>query len=77
MRMRAPHHWRITGALAGCVVAMLAISPAVKAADKPLQPGVKAPDFTLPDQQGKTHHLAHYRGRPVVLAFYPKDFTFG
>jgi cytochrome oxidase Cu insertion factor (SCO1/SenC/PrrC family) len=39
--------------------------------------GQPAPDFTLPDETGKPHHLADYRGRTVILAFYPKDFTAG
>lgn len=42
-----------------------------------LQPFQPAPDFTLPDQNGQMHHLADYRGRTVLLAFYPKDFTLG
>lgn len=36
-----------------------------------------APDFSLPDQNGVTHTLAQYRGRWVVLYFYPKDMTPG
>jgi len=39
--------------------------------------GQPAPDFTLPDETGKLHHLADYRGRTVIVAFYPKDFTAG
>ncbi len=39
--------------------------------------GKKAPAFTLVDQHGKTHRLADYAGRPVVLYFYPKDDTPG
>jgi peroxiredoxin Q/BCP len=39
--------------------------------------GKKAPAFSLPDQQGRTHALADYAGRPVVLYFYPKDDTPG
>jgi peroxiredoxin Q/BCP len=42
-----------------------------------IDPGKKAPDFTLRDQSGKTHHLSDYAGRPVVLFFYPKDNTPG
>lgn len=37
----------------------------------------KAPDFELPDQDGRTHRLADYRGKWVVLYFYPKDDTPG
>jgi thioredoxin-dependent peroxiredoxin len=39
--------------------------------------GKKAPPFTLKDQNGNTHRLADYAGRPLVLYFYPKDDTPG
>jgi thioredoxin-dependent peroxiredoxin len=42
-----------------------------------IEPGRKAPAFTLNDQNGKTHSLSDYAGRPVVLYFYPKDDTPG
>jgi peroxiredoxin Q/BCP len=42
-----------------------------------IEPGKKAPAFTLKDQDGKTHRLADYAGRPLVLYFYPKDDTPG
>jgi thioredoxin-dependent peroxiredoxin len=42
-----------------------------------IEPGRKAPAFTLSDQSGKTHNLSDYAGRPVVLYFYPKDDTPG
>jgi peroxiredoxin Q/BCP len=37
--------------------------------------GDAAPDFELPGTGGKTYRLADYRGRKLVLAFYPGDFT--
>jgi peroxiredoxin Q/BCP len=43
----------------------------------PIDLGRTAPAFTLKDQAGKTHRLADYAGRPVVLYFYPKDDTPG
>lgn len=43
----------------------------------PLSAGINAPDFTLPDQDGKEHTLSNYKGSPVVLYFYPKDHTSG
>ena len=42
-----------------------------------IDPGKKAPAFALNDQDGKTHKLSNYAGRPVVLYFYPKDDTPG
>jgi thioredoxin-dependent peroxiredoxin len=42
-----------------------------------IETGKKAPAFALNDQNGKTHRLADYAGRPVVLYFYPKDDTPG
>jgi peroxiredoxin len=41
----------------------------------PLQPGTAGPDFTLLDGQGKPVRLSGYRGKNVVLAFYPADWT--
>jgi thioredoxin-dependent peroxiredoxin len=37
--------------------------------------GDEAPEFELPGSGGKTYRLADYRGRGVILAFYPGDFT--
>ena len=42
-----------------------------------LQPGNPAPDFTAPITSGEVVHLGNYRGRKVVLYFYPKDDTPG
>ncbi len=42
-----------------------------------LEIGQKAPDFTLPDQDGKPVTLKDYRGQKIVLYFYPKDMTSG
>lgn len=35
----------------------------------------QAPDFSLPDQNGVTHTLSQYKGKWVVVYFYPKDAT--
>ena len=43
----------------------------------PIQAGIPAPDFTLPDENGTLHKLSDYKGKPVVLYFYPKDDTPG
>ena len=42
-----------------------------------IEPGQKAPAFSLKDQDGTTHKLTDYAGRPVILYFYPKDDTPG
>ena len=42
-----------------------------------LKPGDKSPDFTAKDQDGVNTSLSHYKGKKVVLYFYPKDFTPG
>ncbi|RYE01815.1 MAG: peroxiredoxin [Sphingobacteriales bacterium] len=40
-----------------------------------LQKGDKAPDFTLPDSDRQMISLSQYRGRPVLLLFFPAAFT--
>lgn len=42
-----------------------------------LQPGTRAPDFTLKDAQGRDTALADYRGKNVIVYFYPKAATPG
>ncbi|MEQ8770981.1 MAG: peroxiredoxin [Phycisphaerales bacterium] len=42
-----------------------------------IEPGKKAPAFSLKDQHGDTHALKDYAGGPLVLFFYPKDMTSG
>lgn len=42
-----------------------------------IQPGTLAPDFELPDQNGNIRTLKEFRGKKVILYFYPKDNTAG
>ena len=42
-----------------------------------LETGIKAPEFVLPDQNGNMHTLEEYKGKKVILYFYPKDNTPG
>ena len=42
-----------------------------------LKEGIKAPAFSLPDQNGTIHTLEEYKGKKVILYFYPKDNTPG
>jgi peroxiredoxin len=41
----------------------------------PLPPGSNAPDFELPSTPDQTVSLADFKGRPVILAFYPEDWS--
>jgi thioredoxin-dependent peroxiredoxin len=63
------------------LVALLGFVPlygiTANAADVDLQPGAKAPAFTLPSQDGTPVNLSDYRGKWVVLYFYPKDKSSG
>jgi peroxiredoxin Q/BCP len=59
-------------AVAASVSAAAADAPAASPAE-----GAAAPDFKLQDQAGKWHSLGQYKGKWVVLYFYPKDFTGG
>ncbi len=69
--------------LLALVVAMVAVISAVplftaRAADEPMPAvGQDAPTFTLPSQDGSPISLDQYRGKWVVLYFYPKDMTTG
>jgi peroxiredoxin Q/BCP len=43
----------------------------------PISANIPAPDFALPDDTGTTRHLSDFRGKPLILYFYPKDDTPG
>src|SRR5215472_7476252 len=49
----------------------------VRAADAPPAVGTAAPDFTLNSQEGAPVSLHDFKGKWIVLYFYPKDFTSG
>ena len=55
----------------------LAVGAMLSSAALSVEVGEAAPDFTLAGSDGRTHALADYRGRHVVLAFFPKAFTGG
>jgi len=68
--------------LALCTLAVSTFGLALHAADTPAAPaplavGSVAPNFTLPSQENKPVSLSAYRGKWVVLYFYPKDKTKG
>jgi peroxiredoxin Q/BCP len=58
------------------VFAALLVARAARAGELP-KVGETAPSFNLPDQNGKLHTLQEYRGKWLVLYFYPKDDTPG
>ena len=59
-------------------VALLALASTLAAESAPLNVGDKAPDFTLPDQNGNKVSLSQFLGKKnVVLAFYVLAFTGG
>jgi len=58
------------------VAVSLLVVVALPAAEAPVA-GTKAPDFTLKSQEGKTVNLHDFKGKWVVLYFYPKDMTPG
>jgi peroxiredoxin len=65
-----------------CASATLALAaqatpPQTGGAPVELKEGDKAPEFTLPGTDGKTHKLSDYKGRTVVLAWFPAAFTGG
>ena len=59
------------------LVAMALFLGSHAARAEPLKVGQPAPDFSLPDQSGKIHKLADYRGKWLALYFYVKDDTPG
>lgn len=72
----------MNGLLDGLFIAMVVITVGIAARfyysrREPLRPGQQAPDFKLPDQHGRIHVLADFRGKWLTLYFYPKDDTPG
>src|SRR5882724_1726165 len=71
------NHGKFTvAALFGLAVLVISFAGIVRAADPPAV-GVMAPDFKLTSQEGKAISLHDFKGKWVVLYFYPKDFTQG
>jgi peroxiredoxin len=68
-----------------CAIAAMGVgvlAAAVSARGLPQDPvelkaGDQAPDFALPGSDGKVHRLSDYKGKTVVLAWFPKAFTGG
>jgi peroxiredoxin Q/BCP len=72
---------RMVVAIVLVVVGLIVVAGAYRmvsaSSDKAPAVGAVAPDFTLNSQEGKAVSLGEYRGKWVVLYFYPKDFTSG
>lgn len=68
---------RSAGPLMLGLVAILSLAGAVRARAADVEVGQPAPDFQLPDENGKIRSLADFKGKTLILAFYPKDFTGG
>jgi peroxiredoxin len=69
--------WATATVICGATVAV--VSGGWRSAQEPveLKVGDAAPAFSLPGSDGKTHSLADYKGKTVVLAWFPKAFTGG
>ena len=61
----------------GVLLSLVAVSGMQGAGTQTPQVGQPAPDFTLPSAEGGSVSLKDYKGKWVVLYFYPKDFTSG
>ncbi|MFZ0882286.1 MAG: peroxiredoxin [Candidatus Acidiferrales bacterium] len=77
--MRRSRFWSVRWILLTALAVVLAagIYEATGASEKAPATGTAAPDFTLNSQEGKPVSLRDFRGKWVVLYFYPKDFTSG
>lgn len=64
-------------AVAVLAVLAIAVAAARQASTVELKEGDMAPNFSLVGSDGKTHKLTDYKGRAVVLAWFPKAFTGG
>lgn len=63
--------------LALAVLVLIVLAPRLLSRSATPAAGTTAPDFTLPSQDGNHISLKDYRGKWVVLYFYPKDQTPG
>jgi peroxiredoxin Q/BCP len=68
---------RIATGLAGALACLIMLAPPAALAVDLAPVGAKAPNFTLPSQENKPISLREYKGKWVVLYFYPKDQTRG
>ena len=75
--MRAKSMWMIVVGVVALAAAAGLASKKLRAGDRAPAVGTAAPDFTLNSQEGKAISLHDFKGKWVVLYFYPKDMTSG
>lgn len=75
--MKNHRMYLLLGALMVVAAGVAVLAMFMRAGDKAPAVGAAAPDFTLNSQEGKPISLHDFRGKWVVLYFYPKDMTSG
>src|ERR1700739_1719434 len=75
--MRKNSMWMAIGVILGAAVLFAVMRMNLRGGDKSPAVGTPAPDFTLNSQDGKPVSLHDFKGKWVVLYFYPKDMTTG
>lgn len=75
--MKKSHMSLLLGALVVVVASVVVLAVLLRAGDKAPAVGSPAPDFALNSQEGKPISLHDFKGKWVVLYFYPKDMTSG
>jgi len=75
--MRKKPMWMAIGGILAAAVLLAVLSASLRGGDKSPAVGMPAPDFTLNSQEGKPISLHDFKGKWVVLYFYPKDMTTG
>src|ERR1700719_914352 len=75
--MRKKPMWMAIGGILAAAVLLAVRSATLRAGDKSPAVGTPATDFTLNSQEGKPISLHEFKGKWVVLYFYPKDMTTG
>ena len=74
--MRLRSMWATAGAIAGALTTVLWAGGRMPQTVE-LKVGDAAPAFEMPGSDGSTHRLSDYKGKAVVLAWFPKAFTGG
>jgi peroxiredoxin Q/BCP len=75
--MRGKPMWLTLGGILAAAALLAIVSANLRGGDKSPAVGTPAPDFTLNSQEGKPVSLHDFKGKWVVLYFYPKDMTSG